>query len=119
MSYRGPASQFREALREVLDQLVLDTDVTSQEGFQLEGGQTTPTRRQKVQFILAARRIPRSSAKIPEDLVDLIEAKVAGIAGETFTLANVAAHIDTERVEVLRVRRYTLLVMSELLALPE
>jgi hypothetical protein len=119
ISYRGPANEFREALREVLDHLAPDPDVTGKAGFSFEENQSTPTRKQKVRFILNARRTPRAAAKVPEELADLIDNKVAGITGATYTLANVTAHIETERIEVLRVRRYTLLVLSEILAIPE
>jgi hypothetical protein len=119
LSYRGPANEFREALREALDHLAPDSDVTSKPGFSFEDNQTTPTRKQKVRFILNARKTPRAAAKVPEELADLIDNKVAGITGATYTLANVTAHIETERIEVLRVRRYTLLVLSEILAISE
>jgi len=118
-SYRGPANEFREAFREVLDYLAQDSDVIAQSGFKLEEGQANPTRQQKVRYILKARKTPKSAAKIPEDLLDIIDSKIAGITGATYTLANVTAHIETERIEVLRVRRYILLVLSELLAIPE
>lgn len=119
VSYRGPANEFREALRETLDYLAPDEDIMAQDGFQLEDGQKNPTRRQKIRYILTARKTPKSSAKIPEDLSELIDSKIAGIAGATYTLANVTAHIETERIEVLRVRRYILVVLSEILSIPE
>lgn len=116
VSYRGPANEFREALREVLDHLAPDEDIMAQDGFTLENNQKSPTRRQKVRYILNARK---AAVKIPEELLELIDSKIAGIAGATYSLANVTAHIDTERVEVLRVRRYTSLVLSEILAIPD
>ncbi len=118
-SYRGPANEFREALREVLDHMAPDSDVKAQPGFALEADQTQPTRRQKVRYILNARRIPRPAAQVQEDLVDVIDNKVAGITGATYTLANVGAHIETGRIELLRIRRYTLLVLSEILSIPD
>ena len=38
-SYRGTAAELREALREILDYLAPDADVTGQQGFKLEDGQ--------------------------------------------------------------------------------
>src|SRR5690606_30944642 len=43
VSYRGTASELREALREALDHLAPDNDVRQEVGFKLEPGQTKPT----------------------------------------------------------------------------
>lgn len=119
VSYRGPANEFREALREVLDYLAPDADVMAQPGFECEAEEELPTRRQKVRYILKARKLTRPAARIPEYLVEQMDTKAAGIAATTYTLANVAAHIETERIELLRMRRYADLVLSELLEVSE
>ena len=49
LSYRGTASELRESLRETLDHLAPDDDVSSQSGFALEPDQTKPTMKQKLQ----------------------------------------------------------------------
>jgi hypothetical protein len=55
LSYRGTASEFREALRETLDHLAPDKEVVKQQGFKLEENQTKPTMKQKVRFVLRCK----------------------------------------------------------------
>ncbi|MCI0420507.1 MAG: hypothetical protein L0312_15000, partial [Acidobacteria bacterium] len=55
LSYRGTAADFRESLREALDQLAPDADVESQGWYKPEDGQKKPTMRQKVRYILMSR----------------------------------------------------------------
>jgi hypothetical protein len=55
LSWRGPATDMREALRECLDHLAPDAAVAGQAGFRLESGTTGPTMKQKVRFILKSR----------------------------------------------------------------
>lgn len=118
LSYRGAANELREALRETLDGLAPDADVSAQKGFALEEGQTTPTRKQKVRFILKSRGSSTSAAKVPEGIIETIEDKVSAVVGATYGRVNNAAHVQTERIEVLRIKKYIDAVLSELLALP-
>ena len=53
-SWRGPATELREALRETLDALAPDKDVEAMPGYKHEPNATRPTMRQKAKFILRA-----------------------------------------------------------------
>ena len=66
MSYRGPATDLRECLREVLDHLAPDDAVTSGSGFVLEKDRTSPTMKQKVRFILRSRGLGKTALESPE-----------------------------------------------------
>jgi hypothetical protein len=55
-TFRGTASELREALRETLDHLAPDEDVMKAPGFKLERDRKAPTQKQKVRFILRSRR---------------------------------------------------------------
>jgi len=117
-SYRGAANELREALREVLDFLAPDNEVAASQGFQFEDKQTTPSRKQKAYFVLKARRMSKKAIRAPQELIELIETQVAIVISAAFGRTNVASHIQTERIEVQRVKQYTDIILSELLSLP-
>lgn len=66
-SFRGPAAELREILREVIDHLAPDSTVTSAPGFQYESERTNPTIRQKVRFIMKNRRKGSQAVATSED----------------------------------------------------
>ena len=66
ISYRGTAAELREALRETLDHLAPDKSVSSEPGFKLEQGQTKPTMKQKVRYILKKRDL-NDTKRIPAE----------------------------------------------------
>src|SRR5205085_2867453 len=55
LSYRGTATELREVVREVLDHLAPDDQVTSTAGYKQQPGTDGPTMTQKARFILKAR----------------------------------------------------------------
>jgi hypothetical protein len=59
MSWRGPATDFRESLRETLDHLAPDSAVKAEPGFKLEQNTSGPTMKQKVRFILKKRGVSK------------------------------------------------------------
>ena len=79
-TFRGTASELREALRETLDHLAPDEDVMKAPGFKLERDRKAPTQKQKVRFILRSRRVPKGARKTPEDSVSLIEELTRSVA---------------------------------------
>lgn len=119
LSYRGTASEFREALRETLDHLAPDSEVEKQAGFKLEDGQGRPTMKQKARFVLVSRGRGKTQTSVTEKSIGLIE----GIAGEvvraTYDRASLATHLETSRAEVLRIKRYIDTVLFDLLEVPE
>lgn len=74
LSWRGPATDLRESLRETLDHLAPDKDVQAQSGFRLEQDAKGPTMKQKVRYVLSKRGVGKSSSATTEDAVSTIEA---------------------------------------------
>lgn len=114
-SYRGPATDLREALRETLDHLAPDADVIKQEGYRAEPNASGPTMKQKVRYILVTRGISRTLTETSERAADAIEEAVGTFVRSVYTRSNVSTHTPTDRNEVLRIRDWVRVVMCELL----
>ena len=114
-SWRGPATDLREALRETLDQLAPDSDVTSQPEFKFEGDLKHPTMKQKVRFVLRTRGLSKKLSEPAEKAVLFVEATIGSFVRAVYNRSNVSTHTPTDRIEVLRVRDWVRLVFSELL----
>ena len=114
-SYRGPATDLREALRETLDHMAPDKDVTSQHGFKLERDTKAPTIKQKVRFVLRKRGLSKTLSETPEKAVDSVEETIGSFIRSVYSRSNVSTHTPTNRSEVLRVRDWVRIVLCELL----
>ena len=114
-SYRGAAAELREALREALDELAPDAEVQAQSGFKLEKGQTKPTMKQKVRYILTCRGGTKSTSETPENAVAVIEERVGALARSVYRRSSLSTHVGTTRPEVLRIKAYVDVVLGELL----
>lgn len=118
LSYRGTATELREALRETLDHLAPDKDVTEQPNFKLETDQRQPTMKQKVRFVLRSRGTAKSQADTSEAAVQVVQDSVGALARSVYTRSSVSTHTPTTRDEVRRVKECVDLVLRELLELP-
>lgn len=118
-SYRGPAVEFREALREVLDHLAPDDDVTSQQGFKLESGRTRPTMKQKVRFVLKSRGRNKSQRDSSEKSVALVDDRIGEVTRAVYDRASVATHVVETRDEVAQIKRYVDTVLFDILEIRE
>lgn len=122
LSYRGVANELRETLRETLDYLAPDQDVTAHPGFQYEKDEygkdrKAPTFKQKVRYLLRAREIPDNAVKVPEEAVAVVEDRVASFARAIYDRSSISAHVASERHEVVQIKNYVNVVLSEILAL--
>jgi hypothetical protein len=117
ISFRGVATEFREALRETLDHLAPDKDVTTQPNFKFEKDKKTPTMKQKVRFILRMRELPDNAIKPPEDAVEIVEERIASFARSVYERSSISTHVSTQKSEVLQVKKYVSTVLAELLGL--
>lgn len=121
LSFRGTASELREALREalreVLDHLAPDDAVMKVRGFQLEAKRTTPTMKQKVRFILRARKEASRATETAETAAEAVDGIIASLARSTYDAGSVATHISGERRSVVQLKRYVEAVLSHLLEL--
>jgi Predicted pPIWI-associating nuclease len=117
ISFRGPALELREALREVLDHLAPDDAVMKSDGFRTEKDRTKPTMKQKVRFILRARGQSKATTAVPEDMTTTVESLVGDLARSVYNQGSMVTHVAAEREAVLRLKRYVEVVLYDILAL--
>lgn len=117
-SWRGPATDLREALRETLDVLAPDDDVTKEPGFKLEKDAHRPTMKQKVRYILKKRETPHGAMAAPESAVQGIEEILGGITRSVYNRSSISTHTATDKKEVIRVHAWVRLVLCDLLEVP-
>jgi hypothetical protein len=115
ISFRGPACELREALREVLDHLAPDDVVMASDGFKLEKDRPKPTMKQKVRFILKARGRSKSATEVPEGTVVTVEEMVGTLARSVYTQGSIDTHIASGRRQVVQLKRYVEAVLSDIL----
>lgn len=118
LSYRGPATDLREALRETLDTLAPDKDVIAMPGYKPEPDAKRPTMKQKVRYILRNRGLKGGQLETPESAVEGIEGIVGRMVRSVYTRSSVSTHTPTDRPEVIRIHAWVRLVLCELLEIP-
>jgi len=115
LSWRGPATDFREALRETLDHLAPDEHVVAQAGFRLETNAKGPTMKQKVRYVLRARDKTRAAIDTTEAAVGTVDEIVGSFVRSVYNRSSISTHTATTRNEVLRVRDFVRVALCELL----
>jgi len=115
VSWRGTATELREVLREVMDHLAPDDKVLASTGFQLEPGQLTPTQKQKVRFILRARRSSSAAVSVAQASLETVEGAVATLARSTYQRGSVSTHTASSGAEIRSLKRYVDALLAELL----
>jgi len=115
LSWRGPATDFREALRETLDHLAPDDAVRAQTGYRPEPNTNGPTMKQKVRFVLRQRNKPKTAVQSTEAAVESVDGIVGGFVRSVYSRSSVSTHTPTNRDEVIRVRDFVKLALCELL----
>lgn len=114
-SWRGPATDLREVLRETLDYFAPDSDVKAMQGYKQLPDTNGPTMKQKVRYIMKSRGVSKSASSPAENATDAVENAVASFVRSVYTRSNVSTHTPTEKNEVLRVRDFVRIVLCELL----
>ena len=114
ISFRGPALELREALREVLDHLAPDREVTVAPGYLHEKDRTGPTMKQKVRFIMKQKSGKRSSSEAPEQTVTAFEEAIATLARAVYERSSKATHVASERQTVVQLRRYVVAILHDI-----
>jgi len=115
ISWRGTATELREVLREAMDHLAPDDQVLASTGFQPEPGQTRPTQKQKVRFILRARRSSSAAVGVAEASLATVDEAVAALARTTYSRGSVSTHTATNAAEIRNLKRYVDALLAELL----
>ncbi len=117
LSWRGPATDFREALRECLDYLAPDKEVENMPGFKLEPNTHGPTMKQKTLCILKKRELSNAVIKTAQDAVAIIDELLGSFVRSVYSRASVSTHTPTDKNEVIRIRELVKLVLCELLSI--
>ena len=107
VSFRGSALELREALREILDCLAPDSDVTTAPGY-------GTTMKQEVRFIIRGRG-KRCSSDVPEKAVTPFEEAIAGLTRAVYELSSKATHVAGERQTVVQLCRYMVAILHEII----
>ena len=118
-SWRGTTVEFREALREALDELAPDDAVKGQPGYKQEPDTKGPTMKQKAVFILKSRRPKDPQVKAFGDAIDVVEELIGKFVRSVYTRSSVAVHVADSKEEAKKVRDYVALVLGELLEVKE
>jgi Spy/CpxP family protein refolding chaperone len=114
VSFRGPALELREALREILDHLAPDGEVTAAHEYVQEKDRVDPTMKQKVRFIMK-KKGKRSSSDAPEQAVTAFEEAIAALTRAVYERSSKATHVASERQTVVQLRRYVVALLHEII----
>lgn len=117
LSWRGPATDLRESLRETLDHLAPDSDVVAEPGFKLETDASVPTMKQKVRFILRKRGMAKTAMRSSEAATQAVDEIVGTFVRSVYSRSSVSTHTPTDRDEILRIRDWVRVALCELLAI--
>jgi len=117
-SWRGPATDMREALRETLDKLAPDDEVMAMPNFKLEKDARGPTMKQKTRYILKKRDMTSGAMATPEKAVEGVEEIIGGVMRSVYQRSSLSTHTATTKDEVLRVHAWVRLVLCDLLEIP-
>ena len=102
VSWRGTGSELREVLREVMDHLAPDAEVMAAPNFRFEGDLKRPTQKQKVRFILKARR---RAVGVAEASVETVEEGIVSLARSAYQRGSATTHASTDATEVKRLKK--------------
>jgi Predicted pPIWI-associating nuclease len=119
VSWRGTATELRETLREVMDHFAPDDKVSGAPGFQLEDRQSRPTQKQKVRYILKARRSSSTAVSVAEASLNTVEEAVALLARSTYQRGSASTHVGSTGKEIKSLKRYVDALLAELLEVSE
>lgn len=114
-SWRGPATDLREALRETLDHLAPDEEVKAMPGYKQDTSVDGPTMVQKVRFVLKNRGLSKTATTPAEAATNAVETALGTFVRSVYQRSNVSTHTPTEKAEVLRIRDFVRVVLCELL----
>lgn len=116
VSFRGPALELREALREVLDFLAPDEVVEAAPGFVQEPDRDRPTMKQKARFVMKKKN---SSPEGAVEAVTAFEEAVASLTRAVYNRSSKGTHVSQDRGTVVQLRRYVVVVLHDILGKAE
>ena len=114
LSFRGPAHELRESLREVLDHLAPSEDM-EKGGVKIEKDQKKYTMKQKVRFIFKARERSMIESAVPENAANTIDELIASMTRSTYDRGSLSAHQERGKKACDQLKRYVDVVLHDLL----
>lgn len=114
-SYRGPAIELREAVREVLDHMAPDANVIAMTGYKQNKDTSGPTMAQKAKYIMRQRQRSETSAKPTLEAADLVDETTAKIVRSTYQSGSISVHVSPSRAEVQHLKMHVDSVLAALL----
>lgn len=120
MSYRGPAAELREVLTGVLHILAPNPRVEATDWYREArrfGNRTepTPTRAERIKFILRERTKGSAITQAGESFMSSVEERLASVVNATYKRGSAATHGGTEREELIQLLPYVNAILRELL----
>jgi hypothetical protein len=119
ISYRGTAGELREVLTEVLHRLAPTADVQATDWYKeaRRSGkkEPTPTRAERIRFILRARNTRSAQTEAAETYVESVEERLGNVVSATYARNSDAAHKGAEAAEVAQLLRYVNALLREVL----
>ena len=119
VSFKGTSAELREAFREVIDKLAPDEEVAKQDGFKLEDGRSKPTQKQKVRFILKARKEKSARMTAAEKATQVVEEFTGEFARAVYDSASLSTHTQAAREDIIKLKRYINAVLFDILQISE
>jgi hypothetical protein len=116
-SYRGPAIELREALREVLDHMAPDTDVEKSAGYKQDASTHGPTMAQKARYIMKQRQTTDALAKPTFQATALVDAMTASMVRSTYQSGSVSVHLAPSKGDVQQLKLHVDSALAQLLGI--
>ncbi len=118
-TYRGPANELREVLREVLHKLAPDKEVTRTDWWKARRASkkdsNPPTHAERTIYILRAHRAGSAAEEAAESFLNNVEERLGQVVRASYRRASASTHAGAERDEVLQQLRYINALLTELL----
>jgi predicted pPIWI-associating nuclease len=105
----------REVLRDVIDHLAPDEQVINSSSFQLEEALQHPTQKQKVRYVLRARRSSSAARNVAEASLQTVDEAVATLARSTYQSGSASTHVGASSKEIRNLKHYVDALLAELL----
>jgi hypothetical protein len=117
VSFRGPAHELREALREVLDRFASPEDM-EKAGVRKEKnnrGDEIYTMKQKARFIFKNRDRNATESATPENAANMVEELIGSMTRSTYDRGSLSAHQERGKKACEQLKRYVDVVLHDLL----
>ena len=123
ISYRGTAGELREVVTEVLHILAPTADVQATDWYKEarrsgKRKESTPTRAERIRYILRARNTRSAQTEAAETYVETVEERLGLVVSATYARNSDAAHKGAEAAEVAQLLRYVNALLLEVLPIP-